>query len=627
MSIILILGSFSVTYAEEAAVTVTYRSGLSNAQGQDNFYICEFRGDEAVELEWDSSASRWQLDNSLPYIKWDFMNPTAGKDIGFKFVAPTIGMVRLKGEATFPYKDVNNGNGVILSIYKGSKQLWKTGVIKTAVSYDLTVAVKAGEEIYFKANANNNESWDWVYWWPTVDYLDMDYANDDTCKYFQKNKNGVMKELEFDFNTYGYTAEDNLAFISTSEVFPTENYSLVKRYEVTQAGRQRVYGVLENSDNRGGGNVAYVYKNGKKVWEQLLVPGQEQVLDVRMLAELGDIIDVEIAVNDYTGYNYTKWECNIAPYLGLAPVCEASTSEGRENGKIKEFTLGSLVGSTQGGNGVRYYSTKLGVEYPMTYDSSNKRWISTVSGDSGYISQTEINAASVWTTGGDTVMEVALADSGILHIDGKLDINTASDGALVNMYHNNKLIWSNRVGGNENARWDDPFDTHYFLNDVNVVAKVTKGDKLKITVNRWRKYKNDNVGIKDIKLSYISGDILSDTTKWKIENSIVVDTKEKTVYRNGEKSGIDIVVYNGTSYVSLNDAHKILDNAKITDEKVNLGGKEYVAIRSFATSNGKYVSWAANQVILIHDSFDIFYGYSELSEIETLLKTGGDLYE
>jgi len=628
LTVLLMLGSFSVTYAEEAAVTVTYRSGLSNTQGQDNFYICEFNGNEAVELPWDASVSRWKGTEAQPMVKYDFMNPSTAKDVGFKFVAPTIGMVRLKGEATIPYADVKNGNGMILSIYKGSKQIWKAGPIEAgSAAYDLTISVKTGDELYFKANANGNQDWDWVYWWPTVDYLAMDFVNDDTCKYFQKDKDGNMKELEFSSETYGYTADDDLAFISTSEVFPTEKYSLVKRYEVTQRGRQRVYASLEDNDNRGGGNVAYIYKNGEKVWEQLFVPGKEQVLDVRLLAELGDIIDVEIAVNDYTGYNYTKWDCNIAPYFGISPVCEASTSEGRENGKIKEFTLGSMVGSTQGGNGVRYYSTKFNVEYPMTYDSGAKRWKSTVKNDGGYISSTEMNAASDWATSGDTVMEITLSDSGILHIDGMLDISTAGDGALVEMYHNNKLLWSNRVGGKVNARWDDPFDTHYFLNRVNAVANVVRGDKLKITVNRWRKYKNDNVGIGDIKLSYITGDILSDTTKWKIDNSIVIDTAEKTAYQNGEKTGIDLVINNGTTYVELSDAQKLFDNIQITDEKANFGGKEYVAIRSFAESNGKYVSWAANRMILIHDSFEVFFGYPELSEIETVIKTGGDLFE
>ena len=35
--------------------------------------------------------------------------------------------------------------------------------------------------------------------------------------------------------------------------------------------------------------------------------------------------------------------------------------------------------------------------------------------------------------------------------------------------------------------------------------------------------------------------------------------QEKVVRRNGEKTGIDLVINNGTTYVAISDAQKILD--------------------------------------------------------------------
>lgn len=614
-------------HAEDAAVTVTYSSALTTEQGDNNFYKCEFVGKTATNLAWNTSNSRWTstAGGDLPHIKYDFMNPSSAKEVGFKFVAPTTGMVRLRDEVVFAYPaDSGKGNGCSFSILKGTKSLWKTGTVKVPQKYDLIVAVKQGEEITFRANAGGNDGWDWVYWWPKVEYLAMEYANDDKSTYYQKNESGVT-QLEFDKETFGYTAEDGMAFISTSDVFPTDKYSLVKKDIIEADGRYRLYATVKIPDARSGGNVIRVYKNGEKIWEQLVAVGEDQIVDIGFLANKDDVIETEVAIKEFTGYNHMEWECGISRYIGNY-VSEASTSVRRNSGVVNSYPLGSFVGSTQGTNGSAFYTYRNDMAYPMTYNASEKKWKSTASGDSGYISATSVVPDMVWSIGGDSVMEFELPESGIVNLNGFFDVNSAGDGVLIKAYINDELLWSNRVGGDRAVRWDEPYDVCYFLNTANAVAKVNQGDKMKLTFNGWRKRNKDDVGISEVYINYISENVISDTTRWKLDESIVIDTQAKTVHKDKAYSNANVILHNGTTYIAASEAQNILGSA-VNVSATNINGVSYIPLRAAAESLGKYVSWAADRVVLIHDAYQVFFGYDEMSEIKTVLEIGGDLFE
>ena len=621
---ILMLSVVPAFAEDEVAVTVTYRSGNSNTQGQDNFYMCSFKGNEDIELTWSSGNQRWMNTSTLPCIKWDFMNPTVVEDVGFKFIAPTTGMVRLKGEATFPNPEAQKGNGVILSIQKGKKVLWKTGTTKKTEAYNMTIPVKAGEVLYFKANASGSEAYDWVYWWPTVEYLAMEYANDDKSTYYQKDASGE-KQLEFNNDTFGYTAEDGTAFISTSDVFPTEQYSLLKKDVIEANGRYRLYATVNIPDVRSGGNIIKVYKNDEKIWEQLVAVGEEQIVDIGFWANKDDVITTEISVKEFTGYNHMEWECNVTRYIKPF-VCEASTSVRHNTGIIKSYPLGSFVGSSQGANGSAFYTYKNDMVYPMTYNATEKKWKSTVPTDTGYISPTAVYPGSEWAVGGDSVMEFKLPESGIINLAGPLEVNAAGDGVLTKIYINDELIWSNRIGGDRVVRWDEPYDVCYFLNNVNATAKVEQGDVMKLTFNGWRRRNKDDVGIANININYVSENVISDTTRWKLDNSTVIDTVAKRVHKDGVYSNVDVILHNGTTYVAASDIQKVLGEAQST-ASTNINGTEYIPLRAAAESCGKSVSWAADRMVLVYDTIPVFFGYPELSEIKTVLEIGGDLFE
>lgn len=605
--------------ADDAPVLIKYTASYGTEQGVDNWYYYEYGKDGERELEYDSGKGMWKnktADN--PSIGVQNLNP-GENDVGYKFVVPEKGMLRLRGKVVCPWPDGVKGDGIIASILKGDNVLWTSKAIYGQdASYDVYLSVRVGDELDFRINRNGTNHYDWVQWWPTVEYLGIEYVGeDDGYTYFEK-KDGKLKQLELDKKRDTYIASDGVAFIDGYNVMPSEEYSLVKRFEVSEQGRYRVLCTLGNEDIRSGGTILKVYKNGEQVWEQLCTDSEKATLDVRIFSEQGDKIDVEVAVNEYVGYNYLDWDCRVTKFVGTL-FCTASTSDGHNNGTIDEFALGSLVKVTQG-NGVEFYSVKDDEKIPMKYNPSNNRWESE-SADGGYIAADSVNPGSV----SDSVMEWTVTEGGTVRISGKLTLDSASDGVLTKIIHNDKEIWSNRVGGERPVRWDEPFDTSYFLNNVDVTARVQSGDKLTLLFNRWRKSANDRADISDITISYITGDTLSKTTRWKISHSIAVDTETKVAYKNNEKRVVSVFVENGTTYMSKSDIAYLFEKGSERKGR-EINGTEYLALRDVAEDNGNNVVWAADRLVLMHRGIPVFFGWPELSEIDTALK-GGVLFE
>lgn len=620
---ILVLGCMPVL-GEEAPVVDTYTAVFGTKQGVDNWYYCEFGKTDVTELAWDSANSRWKGLGTYPLMGRQDMSPANTSDVGFKFVAPTKGMVRLRGTVSHPYESNGKGNGVVAIICKGNKELWSSSVkYGSDASYDITTSVRQGDELYFKVNAyKNSNPYDWTVWWPTVEYLGIEYVPEaEEYTYFEKSGD-TLTQLEYNSDKDGYPASDGIGFINSRNVMPGEDYSLVRRYDVKEYGRYRVTGTLLTDDTRSSGNVIAVLKNGEKVWEQLFLPGEEGKIDVGMMAIEGDTIDVEVKINEFEGYNNATWSYDVNKYLGTL-FCNASTSQGYNCIKDKEFTLGSLVGTVQGIGGVSYYTLKDDVKYEMKYNASTKRWESPVAGDGGYISQ-EIAYPG---TRSASIVEVILSENGVLKIDGDLKISDSGDGVLSKIYLNGNVIWSSRVGGERSNRWDEPFDVCYFLNTVNVMANVKAGDKLEFTFAKWRKAVNDNVSINNVTLSYVNGETLSKTTKWKLKNSTVVDTERKSVYVNGVEQEADVRLESGTTYIAADDIEKVFGKGTTSDKTpVVIDGTNYLPLRAIAEDNGKNVTWAADRVVLIYSGIPVLFGYPELSEIDVTLKNGGELF-
>lgn len=620
LSIILIMSLTPVLAAEETVTVInTYQSVFEKEQGVNNWYFCSYVGGEASELPYDKTLDRWKGTTDVPMISSARMVPSSSADVGIKFVVPERGMVRLKGKAETADPGTAQDSGSVVTIQKGSKVIWTDSInYGSPKEYSVILSVAKGDELHFIVNRGASTGWDRVVWWPSVEYLDMEYVVDTGGYEFFQKKDGELKQLEYNDEIGGYIAEDELAFISDDSFLATEEYSLVKRLTLTERGRHRVYAEIKTLDERSGGNTIKVYKNSEELWEQYFPPGESGVLDVGFYAFPEDVVDVEVIVNEFTGFNLVNWNCEISKYLGL-PFRTPSTSVGEQWGVQKEYTLGSLVKSVQG-NGMQYYTIKYDIKHPMTYNTSNKRWVSPIEGEGGYISSSAISPGKF----SDTAIEYTVPETGIMKIEGDMAVNAgASDGVLSKVYINDKLIWSSRVGDETSVRFDEPYDVKYFLNTINVTANVEKNDIITFRFNKWRLNTGDVVDISNVKIKYITGNVLSRTTEKKLNDSIVIDTVDKGAYINGEFSAVDVIVSDGTTYIAKSDAGKMFDN--ITDV-VNINNVEYVSLRKTAESNNKNVIWTADRLVIIYDGIPVRFGYPELSEITTALK-GGNLFD
>ena len=133
----------------------------------------------------------------------------------------------------------------------------------------------------------------------------------------------------------------------------------------------------------------------------------------------------------------------------------------------------------------------------------------------------------------------------------------------------------------------------------------------------WRKPNDDEVDISNIYLRYLSGDVVSATTAWKLNNSIVIDAKKNCAYIGGIRKEIASYIKDETTYISKKDAEMIFGKT---------AESEYVPFRNAAELNGKNVVWIADRLAVAYDGIPVMFGYSELSEIETAVKVG-ELYE
>lgn len=626
VSVALLLGTAPMAFAEDVADIVTYSWKWSKEQGTDGWYFCSFVNGEASELQWNSERSFWYDGNSASIRSNGSMLPTVGSDIGMVFKAPSKGMLRIKGNENlyYPWGEAYAGSdGVNVTIMKGSDVLW-TQYMKYGdkPSYEVFTSVREGEEIKFIMNANKSSGYDDVVWKPSVSYTTAEYVEEEEKDYtYYEKKNGELTKLEFNSSTGKYVASDNVAYISPYEFMLTDNNTFVKRYVVAEDGRCRVAGRIASDDNRGSGCLITVYKNSDEVWRQFIPENESGNFDFRMMVNAKDIIDVEVENYLFEGYGYYEWNCEITHIPGTVPEAKISTGLGYNYITLQEDNLSELIGTAQNSNS-SVYLRRNDVKFPMSFDSSKSKWSNDQDATAG------ISGDIVTVSQNDVVVDVNVQNTGILRVWGNLTLASGtSDGVLSKIYLNDKLLWSNRVGGERSVRWDEPFDISFFNNEVNAVANVSRGDVLSFTFNCWRESSNDRLNIGDVKLTYLKGSPLSKTTKWKINRSIAVDTADSCVYINGSRAEAGILLEDGTTYILKNDISKLFgEGCGSSENEIDIGGNVYVPLRETAVLNGNTVWWTADRLVLMNKELPIFFGYSDLTEIDVALKEG-DLFE
>ncbi len=622
LAIVLLMGLVPGTAYADAAVVQKFTSSQTKTQGLENFRYVQFNGNTVTDLVWSTDNSRWEATpNGRVYT---YIVPGTDTDVGMLFTAPMKGVVRLRGEVTWPSAK-GTCQGVIISIGKGQETLFeKKAEWGENVPYDLEVNVRKGDKLFFRVDSNGRNDYDTLLWWPSVEYLAKQYdgaAGRDGYEYLEKS-NGEVRPLVYNEEEDKFCASDGIAYFNDYEIMPTKECSLINRYTVTESGKYRVKANIKATNRRSSGKVVRIYKNDELMWQQLIPEKEGGKVDVRFMAQKDDKIDFEVSTGDYDGFNYSEFSLDISKLGGTAPFADLSTTSGMTYGIEDEFTLSSKIGTSDSAAAkcfAYYNSTK----YPMTYNSSQSAWIGTVLGDAtSKVTKTSVSPAN---TAGEVRIDLGIEKSGTLKIEGNLPVDEGTRGLLIKLYKNEKEIWSNRIGGDSFARWDDEVDTKYFVNDINVVCDVAVGDTLTFEFSRWMKRTNGSaVNIEDITLKYITGEVLSKTTKWKIAQSVILDTETKTAYVDGKTMPVDLVVINGASYIEKSAAEIIGVFGDAPNKTIN--GKTYIPIRAAAEGMGKSVMWGADRLIAIHDGIPLMFGTPEFSEMKAALK-GGNLID
>lgn len=606
-------------YAAETVITQTFSSAYETVQGKNNFRFVQFDGDEKTDMIYSASNSRWEA-NPVGVIKVNAITPGNDTDVGFLFTAPLKGVVKLQGTIGWALTTNDGGDGVLLTIGKGEETLWTQDVpFGETPSYDLEANVRKGDEIWFRVNSKKHNGYDAIVWWPSVAYTAKAYSGAvgrEGYQYMQR-MDGKLSELKYDEETDRFMASDGIAFMSDYEIMPSDKCSMVTRFTVKEAGKHRVNAILSGMDRRSGGSIVYVYHNDKLMWQQMVPANEKGGVDVRFTAEKEDVIDIEVKTNDFSGYNYSEWSVDVTPFVGSQPFSDATTASGSNYAVDSEFTLSSKIGSTVSADTL-LYAIYNDTKFPMTYSSGT--WVANVLGDS--TCKMTSTAVTPGNQRGEPAMDIVLDKSGIIKVEGNLPVNKGTNGMLIKVYLNDKEVWSNRVGGDVSVKYDEEIDTVYFVDDINVTQQVKAGDKLTFKFGKWRKWTNGtSLNIGDIKIKYISGDMLSATTKWKIKQSTIIDIETDKAYIKDKFEPITSVVKNGTTYITEDSAQK-LGFEEWQSMVVTFDGESYVPVRSIAESEGKTVVWGADRFVVIHDGISTFFGTSEFSEMLLAVKGG-----
>jgi RHS repeat-associated protein len=123
-------------------------------------------------MNFDAANSRWQGAETWLLLYGFWGHPGQNADAVRQWRAPQPGAIRITGAVADG--DPNCGDGVVVSIKKGSQLLWQQTIANgntAGFSYDLTTTVATGDQINFVINRGSSNNWcDGTYFNPTISY-------------------------------------------------------------------------------------------------------------------------------------------------------------------------------------------------------------------------------------------------------------------------------------------------------------------------------------------------------------------------------------------------------------------------------------------------------------------------
>ena len=124
---------------------------------------CDYDGANFTELPYEADNERYYNNGAKPELKKDFVEPGSGRNAGYKWIAAEDGTVSVTGEYV---KFANSeGTGTAFRIrLNGNQELFEgftgTSASERSKSFDLTLEVKAGDELLFQVDPEGDDAWD-----------------------------------------------------------------------------------------------------------------------------------------------------------------------------------------------------------------------------------------------------------------------------------------------------------------------------------------------------------------------------------------------------------------------------------------------------------------------------------
>lgn len=162
--------------AQVDAASTSYQasSDFATTQGQHNWYYQQGSGNTYSNLTYNTGASRWNLNQSYPWVSANAQHPGNTADAVRTWISPGTGTITISGSIT---KGSADGDGIQATIKKDNTTLWTQKITTTADQNPTGVTqipVVKGTQIHFVINKVQSISFDHTLWNPTITYTTPD---------------------------------------------------------------------------------------------------------------------------------------------------------------------------------------------------------------------------------------------------------------------------------------------------------------------------------------------------------------------------------------------------------------------------------------------------------------------
>lgn len=156
--------------ASQNAPSRTYHASTDFTSSQGSAGVWYYRDSDGTALTYLTQwGGVWNRPNTWLFLGGSWGHPEATSDAVRRWQAPGAGSVHIT--VTAYDGDAGGGDGVIVSIKKGTTVLWQQTIDNgdpTGVSYDHTIDVALGDQIDFVINKRGTTGWDTTIFDPTI---------------------------------------------------------------------------------------------------------------------------------------------------------------------------------------------------------------------------------------------------------------------------------------------------------------------------------------------------------------------------------------------------------------------------------------------------------------------------